>query len=391
MSAGARRAILWAAAPPEGVSPSAPLLGLPLARRVALAAARAGFDEIHFEDAAGAGAKRHEKEEEGPARVVVLGAGAIPQPGWLKSLLAGSSAANTDETFSAGDVLPDATAARAIVVDTNRPDQLLEKLAAGASAAAAGNPAGPAAADAGCFFLTTSADLPAAETWLLQSLVKENEGFFSRHLHRRISLALTRRLVTTPITPNAMTLISVAIGLAGAGFFLSQKPVFELAGSLLFLAHSIVDGCDGELARLKFAESRFGGVLDFWGDNVVHCAVFACLAIGWSRSSVDFWPLIAGAAAIAGTLLAAGFVFRYAMPETREGPQFTSVTQGPQGRMSRIADALARRDFIYLVVLLSAFGKAHWFLALAAVGAPIFFLVLVGIETSGRRLERSLS
>jgi hypothetical protein len=49
------------------------------------------------------------------------------------------------------------------------------------------------------------------------------------------------------------------------------------------------------------------------------------------------------------------------------------------------------------VVLLSAFGRAHWFLALAAVGAPLFFLVLVAVAIHGRgaaaaqRLGRSPS
>jgi len=68
----------------------------------------------------------------------------------------------------------------------------------------------------------------------------------------------------------------------------------------------------------------------------------------------------------------------------KDGPEFTSVSVAPPTRVSRIADALARRDFIYLVVLLSAFGRAHWFLALAAVGAPLFFLVLVGVALYGQ-------
>ena len=50
----------------------------------------------------------------------------------------------------------------------------------------------------------------------------------------------------------------------------------QTMGALLFLAHSILDGCDGELARLQFQQSRWGGVLDFWGDNVVHIVIFAC-------------------------------------------------------------------------------------------------------------------
>ena len=54
---------------------------------------------------------------------------------------------------------------------------------------------------------------------------------------------------------------------------------------------------------------------------------------------------------------------------------------------SRIADALSRRDFIYLVLILSLFGKAAWFIVLSAVAVPAYFLVLVGIALSERRLE----
>jgi hypothetical protein len=54
--------------------------------------------------------------------------------------------------------------------------------------------------------------------------------------------------------------------------------------------------------------------------------------------------------------------------------------------VARAADALSRRDFIYLVLALSLFGKADWFLVLTAVGAPVFFLVLLALDR--RRPER---
>ena len=117
-----------------------------------------------------------------------------------------------------------------------------------------------------------------------------------------------------------------------------------------------------------------------------------------SGAAGTLWPSVAGIAAVAGTLLSAAFVYRFAMQggdvrRGREGtsPQFTSVSRAPATRLSRMADALARRDFIYLVVVLAAFGKAHWFLVLAAIGAPLFFLALVAIDLSSRRLGRSYS
>ena len=147
------------------------------------------------------------------------------------------------------------------------------------------------------FFLTLSkkSEIPAAEKHLLRSLIKDEEGFMSRHVERKISLAITRLLVRTSITPNAMTLVSVAIGLVGAACFLVWSRPWHVAGALLFLSHSILDGCDGEIARLKFLESRWGGLLDFWGDNVVHAAVFTGIGIGWSRAGGG-WPPLALAA-----------------------------------------------------------------------------------------------
>ncbi len=51
---------------------------------------------------------------------------------------------------------------------------------------------------------------------LLKKLIKESKGFMSKHFERKISLAISKRLVETSITPNQMTLISVSIGLIGA-------------------------------------------------------------------------------------------------------------------------------------------------------------------------------
>ena len=54
-------------------------------------------------------------------------------------------------------------------------------------------------------------------------------------------------------------------------------------------------------------------------------------------------------------------------------------------RVSDPTNPVSRRDFIYLVLILSAFGKARWFLALTAVGAPMPFVVLLVIAAGERR------
>jgi len=198
----------------------------------------------------------------------------------------------------------------------------------------------------------------------------------SRHFERKISLALTRRLAATRVTPDAMTLVSLAIGLLGASFFLSSSPAAQLAGALLFLTHSILDGCDGELARLKFMESPHGAILDFWGDNLVHIAVFACMAVGLSVTREATWPLALGALTVVATLGAATLASRQIM----RTPRWAWTRPGRPASRRRFSS----RDFIYLVVVLSAFGLAHWFLIFASVGTPIFFLLLLSIGARRR-------
>jgi phosphatidylglycerophosphate synthase len=152
--------------------------------------------------------------------------------------------------------------------------------------------------------------------------------------------------------------------------------------------HSILDGCDGELARLKFQESRFGGVLDFWGDNVVHVAVFSAFALAWSSAIGQSWPLLLGALAVSGTVLCAVFIYIYAMrPRAGGGPLLTTVSPTRRSRLAQVLDALARRDFIYFVMVLALFGKAYWFLAPVAAGTPGFFAALLVMAFGNRKLR----
>ena len=361
-------ATLWIARDAGGVDPETRLLGLTLLERAEMAGRRAGYSRLVVEGREG------QTPPEG--RLVVLSSAVVAEKKWLKEL----------RQMPVEPGVLEVDPGCAAVLETKEPERIVDLLRQrggensieALSRHFAGATSHLTSSDR--FEVRTPADLRAAERWLLRRLIKDTEGFMSRHVERRISLAISRRLASTRVTPNQMTLVSVAVGLLGAALFLSPKPWAPLAGALLVLAHSILDGCDGELARLKFQESRFGGILDFWGDNVVHSALFAAIAIAWARAAGESWPLLLGASAVLGTLLSAGYVYIQTMAPVREGPMFTSVSKAPDSAFSRLVDALARRDFLYLVVLLAAFHRERWFLALAAVGSPVYFLVLVALS-----------
>ncbi len=345
-----------------GIRPEAPLAGLPLLRRTALAAARAGIVDVRLE--ASDTLPRDAATAAGLRRVILLPSNVIPQPHWLRGLREMPLPPDTLWVDSA----------MAAVIETERAGDVLEaaRAAGGASELMAGLRLSFAKIDGeldprGRFVLDSAEDVPAAETWLLTSLIKDSEGFMSRHVERRISLAVTRRLVGTGVTPNMMTIVSLSLGLAGAPFFLSLAPPLQVTGAFLFLLHSILDGCDGELARLKFLESRWGAVLDFWGDNVVHVAVFACMAVGWSLEIHAAWPLLLGGLACASTALAATAVAPHMVTPARP--------RGVRSAGARLADAVAHRDFIWVIIVLALFGRAAWFLVPVSTGTPLFILV----------------
>jgi 1L-myo-inositol 1-phosphate cytidylyltransferase / CDP-L-myo-inositol myo-inositolphosphotransferase len=368
------------------------LLGLPLLRRTALAARRAGYDRVWVSGREDAGAIL---EGTGaavlppggtpppmpPGRIVLMPDDVVGSPRWLRLL---RETRVPDERLC--PVGPGA------VVEVNRPEPLARAVADAASlpeALAAWGAVLPPGASPDVeppMVLASKKDLPAAERRLLRELVKPEDGFLTRHISRKISLAVTRLLAKTAITPNAMTLFCTLLGLAAAWCFGSSVAPGQLAGGILFLLHSILDGCDGELARLKFKESRLGGTLDFWGDNIVHVAVFSAFAYSWSAAVDDGWPLRLGAPAVAGTIVAAAFVYFHAMrPRAIAGPLLTTVSPTHRSRLTELLDEASRRDFIYLVLVLSFFGKAYWFLALAAIGTPIFALSLLFVAAIGVR------
>jgi phosphatidylglycerophosphate synthase len=373
------------------------VLGLGLMRRTAIAARRAGYGQIFFlarDHAAPPGivtisnwsylAAAPMQSQTSP--LLIAPAAILSETNWLERLAetriepATWAAIPQRIVMLAAASVPDALAvlhAEGGAYDfTAVQDRLTRRFGPPASIPAGIDP----------MVVMTSTDVRVAEQRLLRSLVKDTDGFMARHVERPISLQIARRLASTAVTPNQITIASAAIGLFGAPFFLSAFWPWQTVGALLFLTHSIVDGCDGELARLKFQESRWGGVLDFWGDNVVHIVTFACMAIGWSLSVAALWPLLLGAAAALGTLGSATFVYwRLMRVKDDGGPLFTSVSTAPDNRLARLLDAASRRDFIYLVLVLALFGKSNWFLLLAALGAPIFFILLVFLAVRERR------
>lgn len=230
------------------------------------------------------------------------------------------------------------------------------------------------------------------EEWLLAEARKGHDGFMARVFDRHLSLAITKRLLDTHVTPNQMTVFSTLAGIVGCILFLGPTPSWDIAGAGLVWLHSVLDGCDGELARLKYRQSRLGGILDFWGDNLVHVALFSCL--GLSRYWTHDNPLYLALAAVASLASAssAWLAYKSSFRPAAEGSGFKGFGSLPtkdaaSAALKRVSDALAQRDFIYLLVLVAIFHRQDLFLWCGAIGAPIFLIVLIYLTAQGSAPE----
>ncbi|MBV8437624.1 MAG: flippase-like domain-containing protein [Silvibacterium sp.] len=131
--------------------------------------------------------------------------------------------------------------------------------------------------------VVTPEDRIAAERKLDQWLVKPTDGVFAR-MNRRVSIPISRQLVKLPITANMVSLFTLGVGFLAAIFFARGGYWNMLVGAILSVWASILDGCDGEVARLKLMESAFGCWLETVCDWLYYLFIFSGMAIGLSKA-----------------------------------------------------------------------------------------------------------
>lgn len=148
-----------------------------------------------------------------------------------------------------------------------------------------------------------------AQTITRPQRAREMQDALNYHLYHPLAWRLARLLAPTPITPNMVSvaggLCVVAAGIvyfAGAGWGLVW-PWGALLGLVLHMTWHVVDGADGDLARITGKTSPLGELIDGICDYTSHIVLYVLLAIlltgsigaGWAW----FWTLAAGAAHIA--------------------------------------------------------------------------------------------
>ena len=179
---------------------------------------------------------------------------------------------------------------------------------------------------------------------------------------------MSRLLAKTPATPNQVSLVSFAIALGSLGLFLSGHNIWA---GVAAQASSIVDGADGDLARLKNMSTPFGGFFDAVLDRYADVAILAGLAY-WSIESEEWVSptlvVAVGLLAIVGALLVS-----YTRARVEASMGISSGISFPG-----LAGALATRDARLLAVMIGAVaGQAFATLALLTHALVVWRVAIV--------------
>ncbi|WP_428377245.1 CDP-alcohol phosphatidyltransferase family protein [Lichenicoccus sp.] len=122
----------------------------------------------------------------------------------------------------------------------------------------------------------------------------EIEEFTNRLVIHPVAGRLVRLFARLGVAPNAVSLLGMACGIGAALAYLHyDRPACVVAGFCLMILWHVMDGADGQLARLTASQSELGKVLDGVCDYVTFIGVYAALAVGLAaRHGAWVWGVV---------------------------------------------------------------------------------------------------
>ncbi len=132
---------------------------------------------------------------------------------------------------------------------------------------------------------------------------REMQDALNHYIYHPLAWQLARALAPTPLTPNMVSVFGgMLVVTAGVVYWGTTGPWWALLGMALHLSWHVVDGADGDLARITGKTSPLGELVDGICDYVSHIVLYVLLAFVLTRALGPgwawFWTLSAGASHI---------------------------------------------------------------------------------------------
>jgi phosphatidylglycerophosphate synthase len=183
---------------------------------------------------------------------------------------------------------------------------------------------------------------------------------------------LARRLVLplkdSWVTPNHLTTVRLALGVAAAYAFTLGTYAGSNLGALLLALSNFLDHGDGELARISGKSTRLGHLYDLTSDALVTVLLFVAIGIGVGIADPVEGLLLGIAPAALGFVAGVAVAIIFALRMLIE------TMAGKAGTRQRMLAGFETEDVLYLLPLVTLCNETTSFLKMASVGAPLFVI-----------------
>ena len=318
--------------------------------------------------------------------VTVVGAGTVVSPALLSDALAIPAEAETARDVPAGADWPVSGAIRVRAGDAMNPVAVSAWLSSRYA-----NPIRPSGDDVSygrarlAIRMVEPGDIPHAEHTIRRSIFKDTDEGVAR-FNRKISLPISIALIRTSLTANQLSILLVAVGFYSGWLFSIGHYQTGVLAAFLSLAASILDGSDGEIARLKYQESALGCWIETVGDYSYYLAIFVGITVGAVRQTgypAFYWV---GIVAIAGTLFTFALLIYLRARITAGQP--TRLHAVAKGRFQadpslwsrliwKVAFLCTRAAMPYAIMAFAVLDITPAVIVFAAIGANLYWLSLV--------------
>lgn len=127
-------------------------------------------------------------------------------------------------------------------------------------------------------------------TWTYKS--RDTEEFIDKLFYRRVGYLMALASQKAGLTPNAITYLSIVVGVLSGHFFYYQNIYLNLVGVLLLIIAEAMDSADGQLARITNNYSDYGRILDGFGGNLWFVSIYIHICLRFIAEGGTPWVFL---------------------------------------------------------------------------------------------------
>jgi len=243
--------------------------------------------------------------------------------------------------------------------------------------------------------------LTASEQASSQKILQGTEAWIARNINKRVSLPISIFLARLGIAPNQITFFNLLLGIVSGVIAAFGGYGNLLIAGLLFQLVSILDGCDGEVAKLNQKSTKFGAWFDTVADNLSFVVFITGVTFGLYQDTHAAWILDLARIALLSFAVLLSIMISYLIQAKNSSASLVTyekevVSAQAKKQSPLVAKAihygkfLVKKDFFaFLFFFLAIVNMPEGIVFFAALGTTAVAIVLSALAFKNRRVRKA--